>query len=225
MAKSTSKPRKLFTGELKYKREQNAVNEGTQWEADVPYIHWHIENAKRAAGGGDVDAIVGRAIMDNKLATVARLKSTVYAGNTSMKQMKQFSNTITDINTAVSDSEYVTNMLKEMVESTLNFRGKNVSAGTVASKISATIAAASKKNNREATVRMIDEVLDLMYDQGLKGLIESLSQQRSKLTPIKQDQLESLIQLQSFLDSNKQWSGSGGISTNVRNVLVDIWKF
>lgn len=209
---------KIKTEGFKYKYEQNAVNEGYNWEADVPYIHWHIENAKRAAGGTDVATITAEALSKIKNTMMGRLNTTVYAGNSSLEDMQRLSNNISDMNAAISDSEQVMSLLRSMVDETLNYRGTGLSANQVAAKISQTISGVMA--GKAQAVTLIDEILTIMYDEGLDGLIKTLSATRQKLTPIKQSQLESLIALQSYLNAEgKTWSSQ---RVNVRNTLVDI---
>ena len=212
---------KIKTEGFKYQYEQNAFNEGQmQWEANVPYIHWHIENAKRAAGGTDIATITAEALAKVKNTMMSRFNTSVYSGNSSLTDMKKFSNSISDINSAVSDSQYVMDIIKDMVEQTVNYRNTGLSASQVAAKISSTIHGVMKSKDEAA--KLIDEILRIMYDDGLDGLIKSLSKQKQKLTPIKQDQLASLIQLQELMNKDGPWGGKGGRNVPIRNTLVDI---
>ena len=221
MARSVA-PRKAKTSGFTYKNnlEQNEINEYAAWEADVPYIHWHIENARRAAGGADIATIRAQALRSTQVATIERFNQSVYAGKTSKADLKNFDNAITNINQAISDSNSVMNLLQEMVDATLDFNGTGLSANQVAAKISQTIGGI--KSGKASTLQAVDECLTLLYNEDLKGLIKTLQSQRGTLTPIKQAQLESLIKLDGYLKADLPWTGKGGVSTPVRNTLVDI---
>ena len=223
MARSAApKTRQARTSGFTYKDsfEQNEANEYAAWEANVPYIHWHIENARRAAGGADIATIRAQALRSTQVATIERFNQSVYAGKTSKTDLNNFDNAITDINQAVSDSNAVMNLLREMVDATLDFNGTGLSANQVAAKISQTIGGV--KSGKVNTLQAVNECLTLLYNQDLKGLIRTLQSQSGTLTPIKQAQLASLIKLDDYLNADLPWTGKGGVMTPVRNTLVDI---
>ena len=194
-------------------------NDGTQytaWERTQAYIHWHEENARRAAGGLTAQAIRQKALSDTKIATIARFNATVYSGTTSMQDLQSFDNAIGNINSAVADSAQVQSIILDAINQTLNFRGSGLSAQQVVSKISNLIGG-TKSMSKGNFTKELDEVLTILYDKDLHSLIQSLSKQKN-LSTIKLDQLESLRQVENMIKNNN-WSRD---KTAVRNTLVDI---
>ena len=194
----------------------NAENEYATWERTQAYIHWHEENARRAAGGMTSAAIRAKALSDTKIATMARYNATVYSGQTSVSELQSFDNAINNINNAVTDSAQIQSIIFDAINQTIKYRNSNLTGQQVVSKISNLIGG-TKSMSKGNFTKELDEVLTILYDKDLHSLIESLSKQKN-LSQIKQDQLKSLIQLEKLIN-NGNWSRD---KTDIRNVLVDI---
>lgn len=202
--------------------EQNEANEKFHWAADQPYIHYHRENAQRAAGGLSLAAIQANALASAKVAAIERFNQTIYNGKSNAEDLAKFDNAIGDINNAIADSNQIVALLDEIVNKTVDFAGdgSNISAHEVASKISVLIGGV-RGSSYAVTSERLDEILTLLYDKDLHSLIKSLKSQKKNLTAIKQQQLESLIHLEEVMKTSKNnWNDSA--KTSARNALVDI---
>ena len=195
---------------------QGTEREYAQWESTQAYIHWHEENARRAAGGLTAAAIRAKALSDTKTATIARFNATVYSGKSSVQDLQNFDNAIGNINAAVGDSAQVQSLILEMIDKVVDFRKSGLTGQQVVSKISNLIGG-TKSMSKTNFIEELDSVLTILYDQNLHGLIQTLSQQKN-LSQIKQDQLNSLIQLEQLIHTGR-WSDN---KTPIRNTLVDI---
>ena len=195
--------------------QQNEYNFG--WDKTQAYIHWHEENARRAAGGTDINTIRNQALKDTQMASMARLSTSVYSG-VSLTELGGFKNSINNINQTIADSEAVVNMVLNYVEQAADIGADGLSGHQLAGKISNLIGGV-RNSSRKKTLEQLDEVFQLLYDDNLYGVIESLQKNSSRLNMIKKQQLESLLQLAEYAKKTT-WDSSD--KTGVRNLLVDI---
>ena len=190
------------------------------WPGSQIYIHYHLENAKAAAGsfGTTIADIKENALSQIRGLTTTRFQQSVYGGITPTK-LKGFANEIRDLDQAVSDTQQVTDFLTNILVGTVeDATGSSSSnyAATVSNKVATLIGGiGSNYKNLKKVTQQVTELLDLYYNTDLESLIKI---KQNTPTKIAQAQYESLLQLQQYL------TGQSTLSLkDIRNLLVDIF--
>lgn len=200
------------------------------WGKDPPYIHLTIRHAQQAAGFGPSQAlhkVRQQVTLNAKNQLTARMGNSIYSGkeiNVSKTGLENFTNQITDLETALSDTNAVVEYLKKMLGDTIDTAAHNggiVSAGhSLGSQISQLIYHAGPHSNasKGAITAEIQDVFKKFYGTDVASLIRSLEEAAATgtITSLERSRLSSLYTLQDMINNERV----KGISA--RNVLVEI---
>lgn len=187
------------------------------WPGSQIYIHYHEENARRAAGalGTDLYSIRDQAVSQLRITAGQRFSMTVFSGETPAK-IKEYNNEIMDMQKAISDSDAVVKYLQEILGGTINEAlNENLSLGQEVSRKVATMIGGIAGTSQKKLTEQVEELLQLYYETDLASLIKL---KQGSPAAIDQAQVENLKQLQALLKGDLKLD-----TQHKRNLLVDIF--